>query len=132
MIMRNIVVKITLCVLVLFMFVGCDEKKNDDDSCSDIIRDAINKVYESNEIVNSENVQKQMIGNWIIVEAPANTMRSSIPEKIDESTISQEWIPMYITVCNFDSKKCKDLRLFKDSDDKLYVGSESEAIVNHE
>ncbi len=130
--MRNIVIKFTLCLLVLVMFTGCNEKNNNDDLCSDIVGDAINKTYEKKEIINSENVQKNMEGNWIIVEAPANTTRNSIPEKIDESTISQEWVPMYITVCNSISNKCKDLRLFKDSENVLYVGSESEAIVSHE
>ncbi len=115
-----------------FLFVGCDEKKYNDDSCLDIIRNALNKAYENNEIINSSNIQKNMEGNWIIVEAPANTTRSAIPETLDEATKDIEWQSMFITVCNTKTNKCKDLRLFKNSEGKLYVGSESGAIASNE
>ena len=49
-----------------------------------------------------------MEGNWIIVEAPANTIRSKIPVELDKSTADEEWKAMQITACNKKTKVCKD------------------------
>ncbi len=123
---------IIIFILCIFLLCGCNEKTFDDESCIDIMRDALLKTYESNEIINSSNIQKNMEGNWVIVEAPSNLKRSFVPQYLDESTKDIEWDAMYITVCNTESHICKDLKLFRNTSNELYVGSESEAVVSHE
>ena len=125
---KNILVFVT----IVFLLVGCSFKENDDDSCLDIIKDAINKTYEKKEAINTKNVQKNISGDWIIVEAPTNMSRTAIPDSVNEETIETEWTAMFITACNKKNNKCKDLRLFKDEEDKLYVGSEMDALLVEE
>ena len=117
-----------LLLISLVFVTGCGDDKVDDESALNTIKDAMNEVYEKNEIMTTRNVQKYMVGNWTIVEAPENTIRQSIPKEIDESTLDQEWTTMFITACNSKTDVCKDLRIFRNSDDgKLFVGSETAA-----
>ena len=123
--------KILIIALLLISFVfvtGCGDDKVNDESALQTIEEAMNKVYENNETMTTRNVQKYMIGNWTIVEAPENTIRQSIPKEMDETTLDQEWTTMFITACNSKTDICKDLRIFRKSDDgKLFVGSETNA-----
>ena len=130
--MRKILLLIISLTLV-FTFSGC--KKNnttDDNSCLNAIRNAINKLYENNETITTNNVQKYMVGNWIIIEAPKNMTREDIPRELDPTTADIEWTTMYITTYNTKTEKYKELRIFKDEDGKLYVGSETDAYVTDE
>lgn len=104
--------------------VGCSKEKDDDESAINSIRDAINEVYENEETLTTSNVQKYMEGNWVIVEAPTNKLRESIPVEVDPTTVDVEWTTMYITVCNTKNATCKDLKIFRNEEGKLYVGSE--------
>ena len=87
------------------------------------------QVYENNEIVSTNNVQKYMVGNWKIVEAPEDNTRQSIPTELDPTTADVEWTTMFITACNSKTNICKDLRIFRNEEGKLYVGSESKALA---
>ena len=70
-----------------------------------------------------------MVGNWKIVQAPADNTRNNIPTELDESTADEEWTTMFITAYNSVSNLYKDLKIMKSSDDgKLFVGSESGAV----
>jgi hypothetical protein len=113
--------KILLAIVsIAFVFVvtGCSLIKNDDDKTAlKSIKNAINKVYENKEVINTKNVQKYMEDSWVIVEAPADTSRTSIPKEINPETIELEWDVMFITVCNKETEECKDLRIFRDTDD---------------
>ncbi len=122
------IISLLVISLSLVCLTACGSSKTDDESALKIIREAINKVYEKNEKLTTRNVQKYMEGNWTIVEAPENTIRQTIPKKIDESTLDDEWQPMFITACNSKTDICKDLRIMRNSDDnKLFVGSEAGA-----
>ena len=123
---------ILVFVISVFLLVGCNFKENNDNSCIDIIMDAINKTYEKKEVINTKNVQENINGDWEIVEAPMNALRTKIPDSVNIETIETEWNTMFITVCNKKNNKCKDLRLFKNDEDKLYVGSETDASIVEE
>jgi predicted small secreted protein len=118
---------IIISFVILCSFTGCGKNKNEDDSALDTIRDAMNKVYENEELLTTNNVQKYMEGNWIIVEAPEDTARQSIPVELNPETADVEWTTMFITACNSKNGICKDLRIFRNEEGKLYVGSESAA-----
>ncbi len=107
---------------------GCGEKSVDDESALKTIRAAIKKVYDNNEKLTTNNVQKYIDGNWMIVEAPADNTRREVPRKIDKSTADVEWKVMFITACNSKTDICKDLKIMRSSDDnKLFVASEAGA-----
>ncbi len=124
---------LVISIAFIFTITGCNIKEEEDHSSLKSIKNAINKVYENNEILNTKNVQKYMEDNWVIVEAPADTARTSIPKEINPETIETEWDVMFITACNSKTNECKDLRIFRnDEDNSLYVGSETEAIIQKE
>ena len=131
--MKRKVVSILLIIISIICLTGCGSKKEekaeiDDKSALKTIRKALNEVYENNEKITTNNVQKHMVGNWVIVQAPADNTRNKIPKELDQSTADEEWTTMFITACNSNTKECKDLRIMKSSDDgKLFVGSESGA-----
>lgn len=127
--MNKKILLFVMSFIILFSFAGCGNSEEvDDESPLNTIRDAINKVYENNETLTTANVQKYMVGNWTIVEAPANTTRSIIPSELDSTTKDIEWTTMFITACNSKTNLCKDLRIFRNEEEKLYVGSESAAV----
>ena len=123
---------IAMLIAMLIVLTGCGNSKKekvDDQSALNTIRNAINKVYENNETLTTRNVQKYMVGNWKIVQAPADNTRNNIPTELDESTADEEWTTMFITAYNSVSNLYKDLKIMKSSDDgKLFVGSESGAV----
>ena len=124
---------LVISIAFIFTITGCKLREKEDNSSLKSIKNAINKVYENKEVLNTKNVQKYMEGDWIIVEAPANTTRTSIPKEINPETIEVEWDVMFVTVCNKESDECKDLRIFRNEEDNsLYVGSETEAIIQKE
>lgn len=126
-------IRILILIVLSFTFVTvCIEEKIDNESAIEFIQDAMNKVYESKESLTTRDVQENMIGTWTIVEAPADMERVSIPVQIDEETLDTEWTTMFITACNKETSICKDLRIFKDKNDKLFIGSETDAFVNNE
>ena len=117
-----------LFIMILTITLTACGSNTDDDSALKTIKAAVKKVYEKNEKLTTNNVQKYMEGNWIIVEAPANTIRSKIPTELDKSTADEEWKAMFITACNKKTKVCKDLKIMKSSDTNQYfVGSEAGA-----
>ena len=122
------VFSILLMGVLIVGLTGCGESKTDDESALKTIKEAVKKVYENNEKLTTNNVQKYMEGNWIIVEAPADTTRSNIPKELDKTTADEEWKVMFITACNTKTEICKDLKMMRSSDDnKLFVASESGA-----
>lgn len=119
---------VLLIGVIAFGLTGCGGSKADDESALKTIKAAVKKVYEKNEKLNTNNVQKYMEGNWIIVEAPADNTRSSIPLELDKLTADEEWKVMFITACNTKTEICKDLKIMRSSDDnKLFVASEAGA-----
>ena len=123
------VFNILLMGILIVGLTGCEESKNDEETALKTINEAVKKVYENNEKITTNNVQKYMEGsNWIIVEAPADAIRRSIPQELDKTTADEEWKAMFITACNIRTEKCRDLKIMRSSDDnKLFVASESGA-----
>ncbi len=122
------VFNILLMGVLIVGLTGCGESKTDDESALKTIKEAVKKVYDNNEQLTTNNVQKYMEGNWIIVEAPADTTRSNIPKELDKTTADEEWKVMFITACNTKTEICKDLKMMRSSDDnKLFVASEAGA-----
>ena len=131
--MNKKILLLIISFIFLFTITGCGNKDEiDDENALKTIKNAMDKVYDNNEIMNTRNVQKYMVGNWTIVEAPRNNHRESVPQKIDETTIDNEWTTMYITACNSKSYVCKDLRIFRNGDEgELFVGSETDAAIQN-
>jgi hypothetical protein len=130
--MKKKILSVLLIGVIIIGITGCgnsnkSEAEVDDESALHTIRNAINEVYNHDEKLTTNNVQKYMVGNWTIVEAPENTIRQSIPTKLDPTTADDEWDTMFITACNSKTGICKDLRIFRNDEGKLYVGSEAGA-----
>ena len=126
--MKKKLLMFLLSGVLAFGLTGCGGNQTDDESALKTIKAAVKKVYENDEKLTTNNVQKYMEGNWIIVEAPADNTRSSIPLELDKTTADEEWKVMFITACNTKTEICKDLKILRSSDDnKLFVGSEAGA-----
>ena len=124
---------ILLLTVMIISLSGCGKKESkEDESSLNEINSAIEKVLDSNEELTAQNLQKNMT-NWVIVEVDASpTTRNHVAEQISEYDAEYLWeSAMWITVYNKNSNEYKDVRIFKNTDGKLFAGSEAGATATN-
>lgn len=120
-------------IIMLVGLTGCGEKESkkeskENKSSLSELNSAIEKVLDSNEELTAKNLQKNM-KNWVIVEVDASpTTRNHVAEEISEYDAEYVWEgAMWITVYNKNTNEYKDVRIYKNTDGKLFAGSEAGA-----